>query len=398
MSRPSVHGAAMTARKPNWLAHGGNVAFAVTVAVALVPLFFRPAFALTTPRGAGLAAVGLGYVLLAFFGPLEKPGPARGRMVVAYFAVQTVLLAAIFLLSRFGGMAALCVLPLVGQTVGCAPRLAGGVFIAALFALVLGASAWVSGGASGLIVDGGGLLAAFAFVIVFTRVAVSEKRTREHAEQLAADLATANQQLRDAAARTEELAMARERNRLAREIHDSLGHYLTTVAVQLEAARALHAADPARSLAAVEKAHGLAREALVEVRRSVGALRAEGPAQPLVARLHELVASLPVAALSVLGEPRRLGPEVEHGLFRAAQEGLTNVRKHASARHVAVTVDFSAADRVRLSVVDDGCGCAQPTGGFGLTGLRERLALLGGSVEAANRAEGGFALRVELSG
>jgi signal transduction histidine kinase len=168
--------------------------------------------------------------------------------------------------------------------------------------------------------------------------------------------------------------------------------------VQLEAARALHAADPARSLAAVEKAHGLAREALVEVRRSVGALRAEGPAQPLVARLHELVASLPVAALSVLGEPRRLGPEVEHGLFRAAQEGLTNVRKHASARHVAVTVDFSAADRVRLSVVDDGCGCAQPTGGFGLTGLRERLALLGGSVEAANRAEGGFALRVELSG
>jgi signal transduction histidine kinase len=74
------------------------------------------------------------------------------------------------------------------------------------------------------------------------------------------------------------------------------------------------------------------------------------------------------------------------------------VRKHASARHVAVTVDFSAADRVRLSVVDDGCGCAQPTGGFGLTGLRERLALLGGSVEAANRAEGGFALRVELSG
>jgi signal transduction histidine kinase len=238
-------------------------------------------------------------------------------------------------------------------------------------------------------------------VIVFTRVAVREKRTREHAEKLSAELAAANEQLRDAAVRTEELAMARERNRLAREIHDSLGHYLTTVAVQLEAARALHATEPVRALAAVEKAHGLAREALVEVRRSVGLMRAEGPARPLVERLRELAegeAGVTVD-LRVVGTVRRLGPEVEHGLFRVAQEGLTNVRKHAKARAVTLTADFSAGDRVAVGVVDDGRGSgdATPAGGYGLTGLRERVALLGGTLAAGNGTAGGFVLRAEIS-
>ena len=403
MIRAAAHGAGMSAQQNNRMAQGGNIAFAVTVIVALAPLLAGVRWAITTPRGAGLAALGLAYIATAVLTPLEREGPGRGRMLVVYFTVQTGLLALILWVSEMAGMSALCVLPLVGQAVACGSGWVSGVLVTGLFALVVGVSGRVGKGAGNLIADLGGLLAAFAFVIVFTRVAVREKRTRERAENLAGELAAANEQLREAALRTEELAMARERNRLAREIHDSLGHYLTTVAVQLEAARALHGTEPARALSAVEKAHGLTREALVEVRRSVGALRAEGPARPLVERLRELAEGEAGVAvdLRVVGTARRLGPEVEHGLFRVAQEGLTNVRKHAAARAVTVTVDFSATDRVALSVEDDGRGSgsggATSAGGYGLTGLRERVALLGGTLTAGNGAAGGFALRAEIS-
>jgi len=399
MSGAVVHGAIMTARDSNRVMQGGNVATAVTVLVALAPLLWSGRLAANTAAGAALAGLGLVYVVAGVLTPLDTAGPARRWILGGYFAGQTVVLALILGMSRFSGMAGLCVLPLVAQATACVGWRVSGPYVAGLFALTLGMSAWAEGGASDLAGVAGGFLASFVFVIAFTRVAVREKRTREHSEELSAELREANERLREAARHTEELAAARERNRLAREIHDSLGHYLTTVAVQLEAARALHGTEPARALGAVEKAHGLAREALVEVRRSVGTLRAEGPARPLVERLRELADTEAGVAvtLRVRGEARRLGPEVEHGLFRAVQEGLTNVRKHAAARAATVTVDFGTDDRVSLSVEDDGRGCAGKGGGFGLTGLRERVALFGGTLTAGNGAAGGFALRVELS-
>lgn len=401
MSATASHGGCMKAGTTNWLEQGGNIAFAVTVIVSVAPLLWAGRWAINSAEGSILAGLAAAYIGGAMIAPLERPEPRRGTVLAVYFAVQTGLLALILVHSRMAGMAGLCVLPLVGQAAACLPGPVGGTYITGLFALILGVVWWVEGTARGLPGMAGGFLASFAFVIVFTRVAVREKRTRERAEELAGELAAANEQLREAAVRTEELAMARERNRLAREIHDSLGHYLTTVAVQLEAARALHGTEPARALDAVEKAHGLAREALVEVRRSVGALRAEGPARPLVERLRELAeGEVDVTVdLRVVGTARRLGPEVEHGLFRVAQEGLTNVRKHAAAKAVTVTVDFSAGDRVRLRMADDGRGSgrAAPARGYGLTGLRERVALLGGTLTAENGPAGGFALCAEIS-
>ena len=389
----------MSKRASSLLERGGHIAFTLTVFLALAPMLWAGRLAINAPEGMMLAVLGLVYVGYAYFVPLDAQGPRRPWVLLAYFSVQIVVLGLILGLTRLSGMSGLCLLPLVAQAASCLRLIPAVVYILGLFGLMLGMSAWIDGHADRMWDVAGGYLASFAFVIVFTRIAVREKHTREHAEALAKELATANEQLREATLRAEELAMARERNRLAREIHDSLGHYLTTVAVQLEAARALHATEPARALGAVEKAHALAREALVEVRRSVGALRAEGPARPLIERLRELAEgeSGVRVELEVLGEVRRLGPEVEHGLFRAAQEGLTNVRKHAGASAVRLTVDFSAANRVTVSVEDDGRGCVEPTGGFGLTGLRERVALLGGTLVAGNGAAGGFALRVELS-
>jgi signal transduction histidine kinase len=188
---------------------------------------------------------------------------------------------------------------------------------------------------------------------------------------------------------------------VAREIHDTLGHSLTVMHVQLEAARAMLGRDPERALAAIARAQGIAEEGLAEVRRSVAMLRAsplEGrPLASAIARLVEDARATGLEArLAVEGEARPLAPPKEFALYRAAQEALTNVRKHARARRVEVRLAYGG--EVMLEIADDGEG-TQPEGdrtGFGLLGLRERVALVGGTVSVESRPGRGFRLAVEL--
>ncbi len=246
-------------------------------------------------------------------------------------------------------------------------------------------------------------LAGIVFVVVFTQVAVSERRTRAEVERLAAELGEANRKLREYAVQAEELATAKERNRVAREIHDSLGHYLTVINVQIEAARAVMQSDRERALDALSKAQTLTQEGLAEVRRSVAALRASPtesrPLPEVVATLvDECRASGILTESLVTGTPRPLPPQAELTLYRAAQEGLTNVRKHAHASRADLTLDYSDAARVRLVVQDNGVGGNGSSGGFGLLGLRERVQLLGGQVRTRTAAGQGFTLEVEVPG
>src|SRR5258708_3470428 len=133
---------------------------------------------------------------------------------------------------------------------------------------------------------------------VFSYFAISERASRAEVERLAAELQAANQKLREHAAQVEELATAKERNRLAREIHDSLGHYLTVINMQLEAAQVLAPADPERARAALGKAQSLAQEGLADVRRSVAALRADPVSgRPLTEAMAELVKESQAAGL-----------------------------------------------------------------------------------------------------
>jgi len=240
--------------------------------------------------------------------------------------------------------------------------------------------------------------AAFAFTIAFTIITKQALNARAQQEKLRLEIEAANTQLRAAAAQTEELATTRERNRVAREIHDGVGHYLTVVKTQLDAAAALIPHRPAEARTAVEKAAKLTAEALDDVRRSVGALRTDAPRLPLPEALRELVAhGEPVPTLAIEGAPRPIAPGIEHALFRAAQEGLTNIRKHARATSALVRLDFRTPSRVVLELSDNGVGAnGAPGSGFGLQGLRERIEVIGGKVDAANRLEGGFALRVEV--
>ena len=249
-----------------------------------------------------------------------------------------------------------------------------------------------------------GLLPYFGGFVFFAAVSLMAARQREEKEQaegLLAELEEAHHRLREYAQRVEELAVAEERNRLAREIHDSLGHHLTVASVQLEAARGLLTIDPTRAHAQMDKAQQSVKEALREVRRSVrglrpGELEREPLAQSLRALIEEFEATtaLPVE-LEVEGEEQRLSPAAEMTLYRAAQEALTNVQKHAHASRVELALRFAPYE-VTLTVADNGVGSGEAGEGFGLTGLRERAALLGGSLMAGNRAEGGFELRVSL--
>lgn len=275
-------------------------------------------------------------------------------------------------------------------------RLAGVVALLCVMLVFLGflIAGDLSSALSMLVPYAGGM----AFFAGASIALVQQGRERQRAEQLLAELEEAHARLQEYAIQVEALAVAEERNRLAREIHDSLGHYLTAITRQLEAAAKLLDKQPKKAAASIAKAEDMARESLSEVRRSVAALRAS----PLdLATLDDAIADLVeatrasgiAATFSTNGEPRRLPSAARVALYRTAQEGLTNVRKHAKASQVHVDLGYEP-HQATLCIADNGLGQREERdAGFGLLGLRERLSLLGGSLEAENRSEGGFRLR-----
>ncbi|GAB1509220.1 sensor histidine kinase [Actinophytocola sp. KF-1] len=195
---------------------------------------------------------------------------------------------------------------------------------------------------------------------------------------LALAMADVTTRERRAAARIAELSAATERNRVARDIHDSLGHHLTAITIQLAKASAFGERDPAVAAQALADASTSAQRALRDVRTSVGALRA-APV-PLRSALADLAGQDDRVTVRVTGDERDLDPAAATALHRAAQEAVTNARRHSEATEVSVTITYDRA-ATRLVVADNGRGFdpAARTGGFGLSGLRERAALVGGT-------------------
>jgi signal transduction histidine kinase len=219
-------------------------------------------------------------------------------------------------------------------------------------------------------------------------------------EQTQIALEAAHQQLRAYALQTEELATMRERNRLAREIHDTLGHYLTVVNTQIEAARTVMLTDVERSDYLLGRAQTLTKDGLSEIRRSIAALRASpierlSLSEALLSLVDEHRESGLTIHYDVEGEARVCSTPVEQALYRAAQEAMTNVRKHAQATTVELHLLYSH-DCIRLTVCDNGQGSTQSQPGFGLLGLQERVKLLGGLVKAETKEQTGFILSVEV--
>lgn len=316
----------------------------------------------------------------------------------AYFVLQCVIVTTLLFISPVRGFFGIIVFPLCAQAVFLLRPPGATLVNAYLFAVTVAVwgipNGWHAAWDAVLSYSTG-----FVFTIVFTIITRQSLDARARAEKLRLEVEEANRQLQEYALQAGDLATARERNRLAREIHDGVGHYLTVIKTQLDAATALLPTQPEKARETVVKAAQLSSEALEDVRRSVGALRADASRPPLPEALKELIAhGAPVPTFAIEGAPRPVSSAVEHALFRAAQEGLTNIRKHAQATSALLVLDFRAPQRIRLELSDNGVGAARPSSkpGFGLVGLRERIELLGGQIETANRLNGGFALTVEV--
>lgn len=204
-----------------------------------------------------------------------------------------------------------------------------------------------------------------------------------------------------------EQAVAEERVRIARELHDVVAHHLSLITIQAGALRTQVAADsPAAETAGVIATTG--HQAMDEMRRMLGVLRlgaseagADHTPQPGLRDIEQLVKQTRAAgvtvALTVEGDARRLPPGVELSAYRIVQEALTNVLRHAGPAHCTVVVAYGI-DRLELRITDDGRGSnATPSeGGHGLVGMRERVALFGGELYAGGVPDGGFAVRATL--
>lgn len=254
-----------------------------------------------------------------------------------------------------------------------------------------------------------GLLLAFLSIYVYGAIIRELALAHRALEGSNARLAEANAQLQEYSAQAEELSAMRERNRIAREIHDTLGHTLTLLSVQLETATRLEALGDPRLHEELLEARQVVKTCLTDVRHSVEALRPdEASAGSWQEQLRKLVAACETACpqtpitLDLEEATQPLNPEVGLTLYRCAQEALTNIRKHAHATRVLLRLSTSSgeAQQVELTVLDNGQGfapeCEQKTSGFGLRGMRERVALLNGTLQAGPEPRQGWRVEVIL--
>jgi signal transduction histidine kinase len=238
----------------------------------------------------------------------------------------------------------------------------------------------------------------------FSEAVMEARRSGERTQALLGDLEAAHLELRRYAERVRDLTLSEERTRIAREMHDSVGHHLTAVRLQAEAAVKTVERRPEEALEQMVRARDLAAQAFEEVRRSVRALKPPPAGERSgAAALRALARSFKGTGLDVafrvVGEERALPEEAELVLYRALQESLTNAARHSGARSVRASLMYGD-EAVRLMAADDGRGAADNavtlTRGFGLTALAERAEALGGAFAAGNAPGGGFAVEVEL--
>lgn len=337
-------------------------------------------------------------LLLAFFLQTEN----RPVLVYGYLAAQTALILAIFL-SNPAVTTGVPVLFFVlsAQAMLFLPLTAGIGWIVAFTLLTWGGTVYAVGLSAlvEMLTIGGG----FAFFGSFGAILRQANQERERSQALLAELQAAHSRLKDYAQQVAELAVAEERNRLAREMHDALGHRLTVAVVQLEGSQRLIPNDPGRAAQMVGAMREQLKEALTELRQTVAQLRADSATdRPLTDSLRQLALSFQEAT----GLPVQLAlptdfPSLPAGqrlaLYRAAQEGLTNVHKHAQAKQLWLTLSPSDG-QLSLVIEDDGLGLSPDLvpGRYGLRGLQERAEQLGGACNCYTRPGGGTQLHFQI--
>ena len=381
---------------------GADLAFGVVV-LASYFIIFSSMRTTDSLHILGLTILGVIYIWNGIYGyATVSTKPKIGHLVV-YFLTQMFFGGAIIYLSQGVVFNALVLLPLTAHSVLLLnPRsmYLTNLGIAVVYLLAVFVSSWNWSSVSNAIPF---FIAGQVFIVAFTQMAVGEERARIEVEKLVSELENANQQLRDYAVQVEELAISRERNRLAREIHDGVGHYLTTVNMQLQAAEAVFNNDPKMALKLVDIAQKQTQEALGDIRQSVSALRDSSESSiPLPERLKKLLLNLQMSGvetdLDIVGDLRVISPQADLTIFRAAQEGTNNAIRHGNATRICVRLDYSRPGEVQLSVEDNGMGVDHAKEGHGLIGLQERVNLIRGRMATESKIGNGFALHIWVPG
>lgn len=295
----------------------------------------------------------------------------------------------------------------INSNISTKPALA---FTAILTGSWLGVLILIGVDAFGIASLSGGLIIGLIFVISLSQVLLRYAEQTRRANSLLEQLKAVNAELVAARQREKELAISEERVRVARDLHDGLGHHLTALSIQLQAIEKLVKHDPDMAAEAAHNARSEVQAALKEVRHSVASLR-ETPIDtnnlPLtIAKLVEDAGKQlgAQARFEQQGEIKLINAATAMTLYRAAQEGLTNIQKHAAGVRQIIVYLITEPGSISLTIEDDGTDPNQlrevslpgNKGGFGLAGLRERASLLGGYLECGSMPNGGFRLKLSL--
>ena len=386
----------------------GARTFLVTVVAIYITIFVFLRNELTASDWLILLALGLAFVLASMIGAIhfERTGSRRVLIPAGFLAIA--LAGAIIYRAAGFFLTGLILLPLASLGVQILSRRQAWL-VYGLTILTLVTAYALRGGWEAAIMAGVGYLAALFFVVFITQTAVNERLARAEMERLAAELQEANRKLRAFAVQAEELAVTRERARLAHEIHDTVGHTLTALDVQLALLAHLPADRTEERRHAASEAQVLVKEGLSDMRRAVVALRpAALESFSLPIAIDGLVTQFTHSTgipteWSIEGEEVDLALPLALPLYRTAQEALTNIKRHAaSASRVDITLRYEC-DAVVLSVFNarPAQGNKAPTetnknGGHGLAGLRERAEMLGGTLKSDPDEAGGFRVEMRL--
>ncbi|MEU4836194.1 sensor histidine kinase [Streptosporangium sp. NPDC023615] len=327
--------------------------------------------------------------------------PWRADASILHKTATVLFLVVSLPLMMAGGVAALLIASLAVGNVLIVFGLRGGLgyaAIAGLLHLVLGVLNPEQPNIAA-VVNGASVLLLCLVIMVVIVAMIEAHRRAEETRELLADLERAHAELRRYAAQTRDLAVAEERARMARDMHDSVGHYLTVINVGLANAQRYKNLRPDDAWDEVRQAQRLTLEALTDTRRWVRALRPlrmEG--RTGIAALRALAGSFGSSETDVDFTVTGTWPNVDESrelvCYRIVQEGLTNALRHSRARRIGVALECTP-ERVNVTVSDDGTGADLESvgGGFGLRGLRERVEAVGGALDVTSDPGEGFTLR-----
>lgn len=326
--------------------------------------------------------------------------PPPDRLFIAYYAATIALIGiAIWLNPVFIWVIGM----LFGQMFGVLPpRLAVPGVLVVFVVILLASAGWQ-------IPSGFGWGDAFSLAVQITTVLLLYLyfyhvfRTSQERGRLVAELRAAQAELEKVHAQERDLVALRERERMARDLHDGLGHSLAVLSVQLEAAQRLYPVDPDRASAQIDEMKRLTRDSMAELRRTLDALRAPSLGdEPFADAIQRLCAGFAArtgldVALSLDPPDLAPPPALADTLWRVAQEALSNVERHAAACRVSLAL-HAAPDALTLTVRDDGRGLPSDAetrpGHYGIRGMRERVEGLGGVLSL--QSESGVAVSVRL--